>query len=97
MLIISDSDSLLNLVLDEAFPEMSIDFVCPKFSSVANARPEANVIHLAQILVEGPFQPASVAALAHRLQIPRSLMFISCPGDACPYTIDEFGTRIITL
>jgi hypothetical protein len=49
------------------------------------------------ILVEDSFTPSNVAALAHQLQVPRSLMFMSCPGDRFPYSIDEFGTRIITL
>jgi len=49
------------------------------------------------ILVEDSFTPSNVAALAHQLQVPRSLMFMSCPGDHFPYRVDEFGTRIITL
>ncbi|KIM82858.1 hypothetical protein PILCRDRAFT_820149 [Piloderma croceum F 1598] len=49
------------------------------------------------ILVEDSFMPSTVAALAYRLQIPRSLMFMSCPGDYLPYSVDDFGTRIITL
>jgi len=62
-------------ILDEAFPEITIDLV----------------------LIEDSFTPSNVAALAHHLQIPRSLMFISCPGDRLPQSIDEFGTRIIAL
>jgi len=49
------------------------------------------------ILVEDTFIPSNVAGLADQLGIPRSLMFMSCPGDDFPYSVHEFGTRIITL
>jgi len=62
-------------ILDEAFPEITIDL----------------------IFIEDSFTPSCVAALAHQLQIPRSLMFMSCPGDHFPHRVDEFGTRIIAL
>ncbi|PBK76124.1 AAAP amino acid permease [Armillaria solidipes] len=62
-------------VLDEAFPEITIDL----------------------LIVHNAFDPSNVAALAHRLQIPPSLMFMSCPGSAFSYSAADFGTRIITL
>ncbi|KAF9230840.1 amino acid permease-domain-containing protein [Melanogaster broomeanus] len=62
-------------VLDEAFPEITIDLM----------------------LVDGPFNPQTVAALAHRLQIPTSLMFMSCPGPDFQCPVAEFGTRIISI
>ncbi|EEB97515.1 hypothetical protein MPER_03148 [Moniliophthora perniciosa FA553] len=62
-------------VLDEAFPEITIDL----------------------IIVEASFNPCNVAALAHCLEIPTSLMFMSCPGEHFPYPISDLGTRIITL
>ncbi|CAK5282919.1 unnamed protein product [Mycena citricolor] len=49
------------------------------------------------ILVSGAFSPSNVGALAHRLQIPTALMFISCPGPKFPYSVADFGTRIISL
>ncbi|KAF7375410.1 Aaap amino acid permease [Mycena sanguinolenta] len=49
------------------------------------------------IIVHGMFSPANVASLAHRLQIPSSLMFMSCPGPEFAYPIAEFGARIISL
>ncbi|KAJ7159241.1 amino acid permease-domain-containing protein [Mycena crocata] len=49
------------------------------------------------IVVDGTFSPANVVALAHRLQIPPSLMFMGCPGPRFPHPIAEFGTRIISL
>ncbi|KAJ6537397.1 amino acid permease-domain-containing protein [Mycena vulgaris] len=49
------------------------------------------------IIVQGTFSPANVVSLAHRLQIPPSLMFMSCPGLQFPHPIAEFGTRIISL
>lgn len=60
-------------VLDEAFPEVTIDIV----------------------LVQASFEPASVAALAHKIDIPTALMFIGCPGPNFPHSINELGTRII--
>ena len=51
----------------------------------------------AQILVDGLFDPAHVAALSHHLGIPPSLMFMTCPGPAFPHEVAEFGTRIISL
>ncbi|KAJ7652948.1 AAAP amino acid permease [Mycena rosella] len=62
-------------ILDEAFPEITIDL----------------------IVVQGAFAPAHVVALAHRLQIPPALMFMSCPGPCFAHPIAEFGTRIISL
>ncbi|KAI0689016.1 amino acid permease-domain-containing protein [Cytidiella melzeri] len=49
------------------------------------------------VLVQGCFTPSSVAALAHRLNIPTTLMFMSCPGPRFSYSVAEFGTRIISL
>lgn len=62
-------------ILDEAFPEITIDLV----------------------LVEEQFTPQNVAALAHRLKTPTSLMFMSCPGPSFPYSVAEFGTRIVSI
>ncbi|KAI5116511.1 hypothetical protein M0805_001866 [Coniferiporia weirii] len=63
-------------LLDEAFPEITIDL----------------------ILAQGSFTPAIVAALSHKLQIPRALMFMTCPGAGFKAgSIAEFGTRIIAL
>ncbi|KAF9453356.1 AAAP amino acid permease [Macrolepiota fuliginosa MF-IS2] len=49
------------------------------------------------ILVPTTFEPKSVAALAHNLDIPTSLMFMCCPGPNYTYSIAEFGARIISL
>lgn len=62
-------------ILDEAFPEITIDL----------------------ILVAGSFEPDNVASLAHHLNIPPALMFMSCPGPDFPYSVAEFGTRITSL
>ena len=50
-----------------------------------------------QMLVEGGFNPQTVVALAHRLQIPTSLMFMCCPGPNFPYPVSDFGARVISL
>ena len=52
---------------------------------------------IAQVLVEGNFNPQKVAALAHRLEIPASLMFMCCPGPNFPYAIADFRMRVISL
>ncbi|TEB34238.1 amino acid permease [Coprinellus micaceus] len=62
-------------ILDEAFPEITIDLV----------------------LIEGTFDPQSVHALAHHLDIPTSLMFMSCPGPGFPWSVADLGTRVILL
>jgi len=49
------------------------------------------------ILVGTSFNPINVAALSHQLNIPTSLMFVSCPGPDFHYPADELGTRIISL
>ncbi|CAL1697826.1 unnamed protein product [Somion occarium] len=49
------------------------------------------------VLVRGPFNPLNVAALANRLQVPTTLMFMSCPGQNFSYPVADFGTRIISL
>ena len=61
-------------VLDEAFPEITVDLVRAPPSRVG---PAADVV--LQILVQGAFTPSNVAALGHRLGIPTTLMFMSCP------------------
>ncbi|KAL4267203.1 hypothetical protein AB1N83_003056 [Pleurotus pulmonarius] len=48
------------------------------------------------VIVYAPFNPINVVALAHRLNIPPSLMFMGCPGKDSPHKLEEFGTRIIT-
>ncbi|KAJ7611398.1 amino acid permease-domain-containing protein [Mycena polygramma] len=49
------------------------------------------------IIVQGAFSPANVAALAHALKIPPSLMFMSCPGPEFKHPIAEVGARIVSL
>ncbi|TDL27804.1 hypothetical protein BD410DRAFT_893978 [Rickenella mellea] len=49
------------------------------------------------IFVQASFTPVVVASLSHRLNIPRSLMFMTCPGTHFPMDAGEFGTRIISL
>ncbi|PFH51185.1 hypothetical protein AMATHDRAFT_3316 [Amanita thiersii Skay4041] len=62
-------------ILDEAFPEITIDL----------------------ILVQGRFNPESLSALAHHMNIPTSLMFMGCPGRSFQYSVAEMGTRVILL
>ncbi|KLO06622.1 hypothetical protein SCHPADRAFT_923138 [Schizopora paradoxa] len=62
-------------LLDEAFPEITVDLV----------------------FVQAPFTPPVVAALAHKLDIPRSLMFMSSPGPESNILLEDYGTRIISL
>lgn len=50
-----------------------------------------------QVFIQAQFNPAVVAAVAEKLQIPRSLMFMSCPGASFDMNITDFGTRIIAL
>ncbi|EIW79641.1 AAAP amino acid permease [Coniophora puteana RWD-64-598 SS2] len=61
-------------IIDEAFPEMTIDLV----------------------LVEGNFSPRNLDALSQKLDVPRSLMFISCPGKDAQWRTEELG-RIIGI
>lgn len=49
------------------------------------------------MFVEGQFDPKNLAALAHHLKIPRSLMFMSSPGPNFRYSVAELGTRIISI
>lgn len=81
-------------VLDEAFPHITIDLVRSSFWS---DKKKVMIYDVVQMLVEGEFNPQTVAALAHRLQIPTSLMFMCCPGPNFPYLVADFGTRIIIL
>jgi len=48
-------------------------------------------------IIQAPFEPANVAALAHRLHTPTSLMFMSCPGHSSRFSVADFGVRIISL
>ncbi|KAH0581075.1 hypothetical protein H2248_012209 [Termitomyces sp. 'cryptogamus'] len=49
------------------------------------------------IIVDATFNPPGVMALSNRLNIPTPLMFMSCPGARFPFSIADFGTRIISL
>ncbi|KAJ7605577.1 hypothetical protein FB45DRAFT_766756 [Roridomyces roridus] len=69
-------------ILDEAFPEITIDLADHE---------------TLQIIVQGAFTPVNVASLAQRLQIRTGLMFVSCPGPRSRYPLAEFGTRVISL
>ncbi|KIY66346.1 hypothetical protein CYLTODRAFT_423498 [Cylindrobasidium torrendii FP15055 ss-10] len=48
------------------------------------------------MVVHSTFNPETVAALAHQLGVPTSLMFMSCPGPDFPYSVADLGTRIVT-
>jgi amino acid transporter len=48
-------------------------------------------------LVKGIFTPALVHELAHRLDVPKNFMYLTCPSDSFPHKISEFGgVRVIT-
>ncbi|KAG1872974.1 amino acid permease-domain-containing protein [Suillus subalutaceus] len=49
------------------------------------------------MFIKGQFDPKNLAALAHHLKIPRSLMFMSSPGPNFLYPVAELGTRIISI
>ncbi|KXN88408.1 hypothetical protein AN958_07314, partial [Leucoagaricus sp. SymC.cos] len=49
------------------------------------------------ILVPGQFKPKAVAALSHKLDIPTSLTFMTCPGSGFTHSIAELETGIISL
>ncbi|KAF9260746.1 AAAP amino acid permease [Marasmius fiardii PR-910] len=49
------------------------------------------------VLVQDRFSPENVTSLAHRLQIPTSLMFMTCPGENFPHSVADLGTRVISL
>ncbi|KAL5497753.1 hypothetical protein ACEPAH_2684 [Sanghuangporus vaninii] len=50
------------------------------------------------IFVQAQFTPSAIAALSHKLNIPRGLMFMSCPGPEFKAgSAAELGTRIIAL
>ncbi|KAF8998541.1 amino acid permease-domain-containing protein [Cyathus striatus] len=47
------------------------------------------------ILVNGNFNPANIAALAHNLDIPTSLMFMTCPGEHFPCAVADLGHALL--
>ncbi|KAH8829237.1 amino acid permease-domain-containing protein [Flagelloscypha sp. PMI_526] len=49
------------------------------------------------ILVPAPFDPVNVRAISNMLDIPVSLIFMTCPGKDFPHKIRDFGTRIISM
>ncbi|CAG8470656.1 9644_t:CDS:2 [Paraglomus occultum] len=55
-------------------------------------------IQIDLMFIQCPFNPETVDAISSQLDIPKSLMFISCPGENFPYRIGEFhGLRTIML
>ncbi|THU77928.1 hypothetical protein K435DRAFT_973734 [Dendrothele bispora CBS 962.96] len=71
-------------ILDEAFPEITIDLVIVVGSQVGSGGAPA-------------FSPTNIAALSNRLGIPTCLMFMSCPGPRFEWGVAELGTRIVSL
>ncbi|KAG0229229.1 hypothetical protein BGW42_001683 [Actinomortierella wolfii] len=53
-------------------------------------------IQIDMIFIQGKFDPETVDAISQQLQVPKSAMFIGCPGENFPYKIEDFGgARII--
>lgn len=76
----------------------SVGMVLPELEANAKILDEAfPEITIDLVLVEEQFTPQNVAALAHQLNTPTSLMFMSCPGPGFPYSVAEFGTRIVSI
>ncbi|KAI6115380.1 amino acid permease-domain-containing protein [Pisolithus croceorrhizus] len=76
----------------------SVGMVLPELEANAKILDEAfPEITIDLVLVEEQFTPQNVAALAHQLNTPTSLMFMSCPGPSFPYSVAEFGTRIVSI
>ncbi|RHZ89733.1 hypothetical protein Glove_11g36 [Diversispora epigaea] len=48
-------------------------------------------IQIDLMFIQGKFDPETVEAISIHLKIPKSLMFISCPGEKFRYKIGEFG------
>lgn len=86
---------LNSVVLDEAFPEITVDLVSI-ICGIIDFIKLKDIFDL-QVFIQAQFNPAVVAAVAEKLQIPRSLMFMSCPGSCFGMNITDFGTRIIAL
>lgn len=50
------------------------------------------------MFVKGEFNPATVDTISRQLDIPKAMMFMSCPGDALGHSFGDFGgVRIIML
>ncbi|KAL0094978.1 amino acid permease-domain-containing protein [Phycomyces blakesleeanus] len=55
-------------------------------------------IQIDLVFVQGTFDPATVDAISRQLDIPKSFMFISCPGKEFEFNFGDFeGVRIIML
>ncbi|KAG0251380.1 hypothetical protein DFQ27_008785 [Actinomortierella ambigua] len=53
-------------------------------------------IQIDMIFIQGKFDPTTVEVISEQLQVPKSAMFLGCPGEKFPYRIEEFGgARII--
>ncbi|GJJ75177.1 hypothetical protein EMPS_07535 [Entomortierella parvispora] len=53
-------------------------------------------IQIDLIFIQGTFDPDTIHAISQHLNVPKSAMFMSCPGESFPYNIEEFGgARII--
>ncbi|KAF9159285.1 hypothetical protein DFQ26_006737, partial [Actinomortierella ambigua] len=53
-------------------------------------------IQIDMIFIQGKFDPTTVDVISEQLQVPKSAMFLGCPGEKFPYRIEEFGgARII--
>jgi len=80
------------VVLDEAFPQITIDLVSDSVHTFLHT----GVDTIVKIIVSGEFEPRNVIALSHNLGIPTSLMFMTCPGPDFAHSLLELGTRIIS-
>ncbi|KAF9934937.1 hypothetical protein BGZ67_003625 [Mortierella alpina] len=53
-------------------------------------------IQIDLIFIQGTFDPDTIHAISQHLNVPKSAMFMSCPGEQFAYRIEEFGgARII--
>ncbi|CAO3613915.1 unnamed protein product [Cunninghamella blakesleeana] len=55
-------------------------------------------IQIDLIFIQGEFNPTMVDKISHQLNIPKTFMFIACPGPTSYYNIRDYdGVRIIML
>ncbi|KAG0165359.1 hypothetical protein DFQ30_008560 [Apophysomyces sp. BC1015] len=81
-------------MLDEIYPKIQIDLVR---QTEAKNKPPTH-FEPSQMFIQGKFDPATVDAVSHQLDIPKSFMFMTCPGKDFPYRFGDFeGVRIIML
>jgi len=91
---VRENESTNNIVVVHAYTDQIPPKVKENVELLDRMYPK---IKLDLMIFRGEFNPAFTDFIAHKLKIPKNLMFMACPDDSFPHNIGDFGgIRLIT-